>query len=226
MWERLIPLIGIDLLKEIKKVKILLVGIGGVGGFVLEALVRSGFCDITIVDGDKIDYSNLNRQIISNGTNIGKAKVEVAKNRCMRINQELSLKTINVMLTKENFATWINTDYDYIIDACDDVVIKLELIKYALMKNIKIICALGTGKKLDPKYLQITTLAKTKNDPLAKKLRSMVRKEGLSLDIPVIFSNEDSINTGNVVASSIFVPATAGIYLANYVFLDIIKPSK
>lgn len=226
MWERLIPLIGIDLLKEIKKVKILLVGIGGVGGFALEALVRSGFCDITIVDGDKVDYSNLNRQIISNGTNIGKAKVEVAKNRYMRINQELSLKTINVMLTKENFATWINNDYDYIIDACDDVVIKLELIKYALMKNIKIICALGTGKKLDPKYLQITTLAKTKNDPLAKKLRSMARKEGLSLDIPVIFSNEDSINTGNVVASSIFVPATAGIYLANYVFLDIIKPSK
>ena len=224
MFERLIPLIGEDNLKKIQNTKILLVGIGGVGGFTLEALVRSGFEDITIVDGDKIDESNLNRQIITNKENIGKGKTEEALNRYLLINKNLNLKTIKIFLTKENFHEYINEQYDYIIDACDDIKIKVELIKYAQTNNIKIISALGTGKKLDPKKLEITTLDKTESDPLAKKLRSLVRKENLNMKIPVVFSKETPINTKNMIGSCIFVPATAGIYLANYIFLDIIKP--
>ena len=114
--------------------------------------------------------------------------------------------------------------YDYIIDACDDLAIKVELVRYARKNNIKIISALGTGKKLNSAYLEITTLAKTENDPLARKFRSMIRQANLDLNIPVVFSKEASINTNNVIGSVIFVPAVAGIYLANYVFLDILKP--
>lgn len=224
MFTRLIPLIGNDNLEKIKNAKILLVGVGGVGGFTLEALVRSGFNNITIVDGDTIEESNLNRQIIATKSNISKRKTEEALNRCLSINSDINIKTIDKMLTKDNFSKYINEDYDYIIDACDDLNIKVTLIKYAKTNNIKIISALGTGKKLNPKYLEITSLAKTENDPLARKLRSMVRKENLDLDIPVIFSKETSIDTKNIIGSCIFVPAVAGIYLANYVFLDIIKP--
>lgn len=224
MFTRLIPLIGDDNLKKIENTKILLVGIGGVGGFTLEALVRSGFRNITIIDGDTIEESNLNRQIITNQNNIGKAKTEEALNRYLSINNNLKINAINVFLTKENFYEWINEDYDYIIDACDDIDIKVELIRYAEEHHIKIISALGTGKKLNPKYLEITKLNKTENDALAKKLRQRLRKENLSLNIPVVFSKETGIDTKNIIGSCIFVPSVAGIYLANYVFMDIIKP--
>lgn len=224
MFERLIPLIGENNLKKIQDTKILLVGIGGVGGFTLEALVRSGFKNITIIDGDTIEESNLNRQIITSKENIGKDKTDEALNRYLLINPNLNLKAINIFLTKENFHEWINEYYDYIIDACDDIDIKVELIRYAEEKQIKIISALGTGKKLNPKYLEITKLNKTENDALAKKLRQRLRKENLSLNIPVVFSKETSIDTKNIIGSCIFVPSVAGIYLANYVFMDIIKP--
>ena len=224
MFDRLIPLIGSKNLDKIKKAKILLIGIGGVGGFVLESLIRSGFRDITVIDGDTIDKSNLNRQIITNIKNIGNSKVEEAYSRYAEINEDIELKVINVMLSKDNFSKYINEYYDYIIDACDDLKIKLELIRYSQLNHIKIISALGTGKKLDPKYLEITTLAKTENDPLARKLRYLARKENLDLNIPVVFSKEKPIDSKNILASCIFVPAVAGIYLANYIFLDIIKP--
>ena len=223
MFERLIPLIGTTNLEKIKNTKILLVGIGGVGGFTLEALVRTGFLNITIIDGDIIEESNLNRQIITNINNIGHSKVEEAINRYTSINK-VNIKAIDVMLTKENFKEYINEYYDYIIDACDDLAIKVELVRYARKNNIKIISALGTGKKLNSAYLEITTLAKTENDPLARKFRSMIRQANLDLNIPVVFSKEASINTNNVIGSAIFVPAVAGLYLANYVFLDILKP--
>ena len=223
MFERLIPLIGSTNLEKIKNTKILLVGIGGVGGFTLEALVRTGFLNITIIDGDIIEESNLNRQIITNQENIGNLKVEEAINRYTSINK-VNIKAIDVMLTKDNFKEYINEYYDYIIDACDDLAIKVELVRYARKNNIKIISALGTGKKLNSAYLEITTLAKTENDPLARKFRSMIRQANLDLNIPVVFSKELSIDTNNVIGSAIFVPAVAGLYLANYVFLDIIKP--
>ena len=223
MFDRLIPLIGTANLEKIKNTKILLVGVGGVGGFTLEALVRTGFLNITIIDGDIIEESNLNRQIITNQENIGNLKVEEAINRYTSINK-VNINAIDVMLTKDNFKEYINEYYDYIIDACDDLTIKVELVRYARKNNIKIISALGTGKKLNSAYLEITTLAKTENDPLARKFRSMIRQANLDLNIPVVFSKEASINTNNVIGSVIFVPAVAGLYLANYVFLDILKP--
>ena len=223
MFERLISLIGEENLEKIKNAKILLIGIGGVGGFTLEALVRSGFSNITIIDGDTIDVTNLNRQIITNQENIGNLKGNEALKRYTNINPNLKLQVQNVFLTKDNFNQYINKQYDYIIDACDDINIKVELIKYATTNDIKIICSLGTGKKLNSTYLEITTLDKTNYDPLAKKLRNILRKENITLKIPVVFSKEQPVKN-EILASAVFVPSVAGIYLANYVFLDIIKP--
>lgn len=225
MFDRLTSLINQNKFNTIQNSKILLVGVGGVGGYALEALVRSGFLNITIIDGDVIDKSNLNRQIITNNDNIGNYKVNEAYKRAISINPNLNINPINTFLTIDNFKDYINTNYDYIIDACDDIKVKIELIKYAKNNNIKIISCLGTGKKLNPSHLEITTLNKTFNDPLAKKLRSELRKENIDLNIPVVFSKEEAIKTKNMVGSSIFVPAVAGIYLANYVFMDIIKTS-
>jgi len=226
MFERLLTLINEEQFNNIQNTKILLVGIGGVGGYTLESLVRSGFKNISIVDGDLIVKSNLNRQIIAKNDNLGLSKVKEAHNRAISKNKNINIKEINIFLTKENFKEYINEEYDYIIDACDDIKIKIELIKLAHEKNIKIICCLGTGRKLDPTKLEITTLNKTYNDPLAKKLRYELRKENLNLNIPVVFSKEEAIKTQDVLGSAIFVPASAGILLANYVFLNITQIDK
>lgn len=223
MFERLMALIDDEDMQKIQNTNILLVGVGGVGGYTLESLIRSGFKDITLIDGDFIVESNLNRQIIARNDNLGQMKVEEAKLRALSINKEANIKNINTFLTKENFNIYVNEQYDYIIDACDDVKIKIELIKYAKRNNIKIISCLGTGKKLDPTKLEITNLNKTFNDPLAKKLRYELRKEGLDLKIPVVFSKEEVKDTKEIIGSAIFVPASAGILLASYVFNDTIK---
>lgn len=223
MFERLEKIITKEKIEKINKTRILLVGVGGVGGYALESLVRSGFMEITIIDGDRIELFNLNRQIISNMNNLGERKVLEAKKRALSINPKMNLNAIDIYLTKENFYVYINGKYDYIIDACDDIKIKIELIRYATLYNIKIITCLGTGRKLNPTNLEITTLNKTFNDPLAKKLRHELRKENIDLKIPVVFSKEDAIKTQGMVGSAIFVPATAGILLANYVFMDIIN---
>lgn len=226
MFQRLTSLIGEETLEKVKNTRILLVGVGGVGGYALEALVRSGFFHITIVDGDIIDESNLNRQIIALNSNLGNIKVDEARKRALAINKNLDIKVISEFITKDNFKDSIINNYDYIIDACDDIKVKIELIKFAKLNNIKIITCLGTGRKLNPSLVEITTLNKTFNDPLAKKLRSELRKEEVTLDIPVVFSKEDAIKTEGMVGSAVFVPAVAGIYLANYVFLDVIKTSR
>ncbi len=223
MFDRLLRIITEEDLDKIKKTKILLVGVGGVGGFCLEALVRSGFQNITIIDGDVVDITNLNRQIISNNNNINKEKVMEAKERALNINPNINIEAIRVFLDNNNFNSYVNKSFDYIIDACDDLNIKLALIKYAKTNKIKIITALGAGKKLDVTKLEFTTLDKTYNDPLAKKLRYQLRKEEMDLNIPVVFSKEEAINNDKIIGSAIFVPGVAGLMLADYVFLDLIN---
>jgi len=222
MFDRLIGLIGTNNLEKLKNTHVLLVGVGGVGGFALESLVRSGIGHITIIDGDNIDISNLNRQIISSINNIGNKKVNEAVLRAKSINKDIDIKCYDMFLNEANIDE-IKDDYDYIIDACDDLSAKVILIKYALRYNIKIISALGTGKRLDGREVKITRLDKTINDPLAKKLRSLLKKEGISLKIPVVYSEGLPLNNDKVIASSIFVPSVAGIYLAQYIIDVVIK---
>lgn len=216
-------LIGNDNIKKISNINVLLVGIGGVGGSCLEMLIRSGINNITIIDYDIFEESNLNRQILSLNNNIGKSKVEVAKERILSINPECNITIYNKKLDN-NLLNKLNSNYDYIIDAIDDIKAKILLIKYAINNNIKIISSMGTGNRLDPSKLYITNIWKTENDPLAKKLRSELRKENIKYKLPVVTSKEvPVIKTNGPIGSMAMVPNTAGILLASFVINDIIE---
>lgn len=220
--DRLLKIISEEELKRIKETRVLIVGIGGVGGYALEALVRMGVSHITIVDSDTVDITNLNRQIIALHSNIGKKKVLVAKERILDINENTCVSTLDLFLNKDNIAS-LPIDFDYIIDACDTVTTKLELVKWANKRNIKIISAMGTGNKFDPTKLEITDIFKTNNDPLAKVMRRLLRENGIK-KLMVVASKELPIKTNTrVPGSTSLVPSVAGIYCASYIINDILN---
>lgn len=221
MFDRLELLIGKQNIEKISKINVLIVGIGGVGGTALEALVRSGVKNITIIDKDVFSESNLNRQILSTRDSIGLYKVDVGINRCKSINPDVNITGLKINLDEKN----VNEleYFDYIIDACDDINAKLALMQYANKNNINLISSMGTGKRLNPSNVIITRLDKTSNDPLAKKMRYEARKSGLKLNIPVVCSKEEPINNDRIIASSIFVPSTAGLMLAYYIIEKVIN---
>lgn len=222
MFERLIGLIGEEKLKEIERKKILLIGVGGVGSYALEALIRNGFYDITIVDFDTIDLSNLNRQLITDSTNIGKYKVDEAKKRALLINPNINIQAINEKLNKENLRNLLNQNFDYIIDACDTLDVKLALIENSLHYSYKLISSMGTAKKTDPTKLEITTLDKTNNDPIARLLRNKVRKAHINKKIYVVSSTEVPKQI-NMLGTANLVPSVAGLLCVSFIFNDIIK---
>ena len=223
MFDRLELLIGKYNLELLKTKKVLVIGIGGVGGYVVECLVRSGICHISIVDYDKIDKSNLNRQLISLNSNIGMLKTKAFKDRILDINSKAEVNDINILLDDSNVKEIID-DYDYVIDACDTVSVKKAIIKICLKKKIPFISCMGTGKKLDPTKLEIVDIRKTSYDPLAKIIRKYVKDEKLKGKIMVLTSKEEVPKfNSNIIPSAIFVPATAGILIANYVIRDILN---
>ena len=217
--DRILKIIPEEKLDAIQNLKVLIVGVGGVGGYVLESLVRTGIKNITIIDKDKIDESNLNRQIIALKSNINKSKVEEAKKRALDIRNDININTYELFLDKNNLVSTLDENkYDYIIDACDNVTVKLELIKYAQENNIELISSLGTGNRLNPEELKITTLDKTYNDPLGKVLRKLVKDNNLNKKVTVLWSKEIPIKTlDRTPGSLIFVPASAGILIASYI---------
>lgn len=222
MFERLIGLIGEEKLKEIERKKILLIGVGGVGSYALEALIRNGFFDITIVDFDTIDLSNLNRQLITDSTNIGKYKVDEAKKRALLINPNINIQAINEKLNKENLRNLLNQNFDYIIDACDTLDVKFALMENSLHYSYKLISSMGTAKKIDPTKLEITTLDKTNNDPIARLLRNKVRKAHINKKIYVVSSTEVPKQI-NMLGTANLVPSVAGLLCVSFIFNDIIK---
>ena len=222
MFERLIGLIGEEKLKEIERKKILLIGVGGVGSYALEALIRNGFYDITIVDFDTIDLSNLNRQLITDSTNIGKYKVDEAKKRALLINPNINIQAINEKLNKENLRNLLNQNFDYIIDACDTLDVKFALMENSLHYSYKLISSMGTAKKTDPTKLEITTLDKTSNDPIARLLRNKVRKAHINKKIYVVSSTEVPKQI-NMLGTANLVPSVAGLLCVSFIFNDIIK---
>lgn len=222
MFERLIGLIGEEKLKEIERKKVLLIGVGGVGSYALEALIRNGFYDITIVDFDIIDLSNLNRQLITDSTNIGKYKVDEAKKRALLINPNINIQAINEKLNKENLKNLLNQNFDYIIDACDTLDVKFALMENSLHYSYKLISSMGTAKKTDPTKLEITTLDKTNNDPIARLLRNKVRKAHVNKKIYVVSSTEVPKQI-NMLGTANLVPSVAGLLCVSFIFNDIIK---
>lgn len=221
MFDRLVAIIGIDNLKLIQNKNIIVIGIGGVGGYVVEALARSGITNITIADNDKIDITNINRQIIATHSSLDKYKVDIMEERLKDINPEINVTKINKTLTRD--LKDLDLDhYDYIIDCIDDTPVKVSLAKYAVEHNKNFIMSTGTARKLHPEKLYITTLDKTSYDPLAKRLRSSLKD--ISRKITVLASNETpKIKDKNILGSSIFVPASGGLLIASYVINDIIK---
>lgn len=222
-FERLRALIP-DKFDLIKTKKVLVVGLGGVGGYAVEALVRSGISDITIVDYDVVDITNINRQIIALHSTIGKYKTEVFKNRINDINPACSVTVKNMKIDDNNINSLFEKDYDYVVDACDTISVKKELIRICLRKNIKLISSMGTAKKLDPTKLEIIDVRKTSYDPIAKIIRKMVKEEKISKKVWVISSTEKPVDTkDNVLGSTAFVPSTAGLLCAKFIINDIIK---
>lgn len=222
MFDRLIKLIGIDKFKEIQSKKILLIGVGGVGSYSLESLIRNGFINITIVDFDKIDITNLNRQLITNQNNIGLNKVDEAIKRAKSINKDINIKGLNIKLDKDNIKELLDNNYDYIIDACDDIDVKVQLMYYSMKYNYKLISSMGTAKKNDPTKLSITTLDKTNYDPLAKIIRKKIRDLKINKKIYVVSSTEAPVNS-NFLGSNNLVPSVAGLLCVSYIYNDILN---
>lgn len=224
MLDRIELLLGKENIERIKKSKIVVIGLGGVGGFVLESLVRSGICNISIVDFDNIDKSNLNRQIIALNNNIGNSKAGEWEKRLKLINEEININTYNMFLDSLNIDEIITKDVDCVIDACDSIKSKEEIINKCLKENIKFITCLGTGKRMDPSFLTICDIRNTSYDPLAKKLRKYIKDNNIKEKITCCYSKEIPKKIeSNEIASSIFVPASAGLLISSYVIRDICK---
>lgn len=220
MFERLITLIGEDNVNKLKKANVLIVGLGGVGGYALETLVRSGIYNLTIVDGDIVELSNLNRQIISKRDVIGKPKALVAQARTLEINPDVNLKVINQFISEDNFSLLNIDSFDYVIDACDDLNLKMLLIKNA--DKYKLISSMGTANKMDMTRFKITTIDKTSYDPLAKIIRKKIKEEKIRTKFKVVSSDEKVMKNGTKLGTIAYMPAVSGLLCASYVINDII----
>lgn len=224
MFERLELLIGSDNLNKIKNKTVLVLGVGGVGGYTATSLVRSGVTNIIIVDYDIIDVTNINRQIIAFHSTIGKKKVDVLESMLMDINPNCNITKYDMFFDENNFKEiLIKHNIDYLVDACDSIPTKKAIIKYCLDNNIKVISSMGTGNKMDPTKLEIMDIRKTNNDPVARILRKWVKDNKINKKIPVLCSSEVPKKVGRVVSSNSFVPSTAGLIITSYIINDIIK---
>lgn len=222
MFERLISLIGKDKFSRLQSVNVLVVGIGGVGGYALEALVRAGIKNLSIIDGDNVELSNLNRQIISDQDHLGEEKVNVAKERILKINPECHLTTFNVNLDEKNLTEILGHKYDYIIDACDTISTKLLLIINSAKYKYKLISSMGTANKTNPSLFSVTELTKTNNDPIARILRKKVKELKINKKIMVVSSTETPV-PNQVLGTNSYIPGIAGLLCASYVINDITR---
>lgn len=221
-FERLELLIK-DKINDIYKKNILIIGLGGVGSYAVESLIRSGIMSITIVDNDVIDISNLNRQLMTYQSNIGKNKTDEIEKRILTINPNCKVTKINNFITLNNINELFNVEYDYIIDACDTISVKMELIRISKKKNIKLISCMGTGNKMNPSKLKIMDIRKTTYDPIAKIIRKMVRDERIKGNVTVVCSDElPYTSVKKIIPSNSFVPATAGLLCASFIINDIV----
>ena len=223
-FKRLEMLIGNDNLKELKSKSVLILGVGGVGGYVAEALARSNIGTLILVDYDIVDITNINRQIIALDSTIGKKKVDVLEERIKDINSGCKIIKIDKFIDINNLEELFKYKIDFLVDACDTVSTKKETIKKCLEKDIDFISSMGTGNKLDPSKLEITDIRKTVNDPLARILRKFIKDEKINKKVMVLSSKELPIKTGKrTPGSTAFVPSSAGLLIASYIVRHFIK---
>lgn len=222
-------LIGTDAVDHLQKSRVLVFGVGGVGGFSIEALARAGVGRLDIVDYDRVDVTNINRQIIATTATVGELKVDAMKARIASIVPETEVRTYPIMFNEAN-ADKINfSDYDYVVDAVDQVTAKLLIIEKAKACGVPVLSAMGAGNKLHPEYLELAMLSETKVCPLARVMRREVKKRGLG-DLPVVYSKEAPKKVEGLDARSpasiSFVPSAAGLIAASKVVRDLVQSEK
>ena len=224
-FERNILLFGEKNQQKLLNSCVCLFGVGGVGSYTFEALARVGIGKIIIFDYDKVDITNINRQIIATHKTIDQYKVDVAKQRGLEINPNIEIETYNIKVDNEFIDSFDFNNVDYIVDAIDDVNAKIAIIQKAISLNIPVISSMGTGNKLDPTKLILTDISKTSNCPLSRVMRKKLRDLGIN-HLQVLFSSEipnKDYNSTNKIASVSFVPSTGGLLIASKVVNDIIK---
>ena len=221
-------LIGKENVEKLKKKTVAIFGLGGVGSYVLESLVRAGIQNFILVDNDKIDITNINRQIIATSKTIGKPKVEVAKKRILEINPKANVKVYQIFFDK-NSTEILNKDIDYIADCIDSISSKIELVIMAKELDIPIISSMGTGNKLDPTKFEVADIYKTTVCPLAKIMRKELKKRNIN-GLKVVYSKEEPIKIKDnnskekkSPGSISFVPSVAGLIIAGEIIKDLIK---
>lgn len=231
MFSRTEMLLGKEAITKLKNARVAVFGIGGVGGYVVEALARSGVGALDLVDNDTVSLSNLNRQIVALHSTIGKRKTEVAKARVLDINPDCNVQTHNVFFLPETASEFDFSNYDYVVDAIDTVSGKIALIAQAKFYNVPVISSMGTGNKLDPTAFEIADISKTTVCPLARVMRRELKKRGIE-HVKVLYSKEEPItretqetseNGKPIPASIAFVPSVAGLVIAGEVIKDLIK---
>lgn len=224
---------GKDSIEKLKKSRVIVFGLGGVGSYTVEALARSGVGSIDLVDSDEYSLTNLNRQLYALHSTIGRAKVEVASERIKDINPECSVKTYKTFFTKENSHLFDFSLYDYVVDCIDTVSAKVELVLKAQKENIFVISSMGAGNKTDPLQFKVSDIYKTSVCPLARAMRNQLKLKGVK-KLKCVFSTEESLKinyqsdsemkgNGFAPGSNAFVPSVCGLIIAGEVIKDLIK---
>lgn len=221
--ERTAKVIGKDALEILKGSSVIVFGVGGVGGYVVESLARCGIGRIGIVDFDDISLTNINRQIIATNSSVGMKKVDAFEKRILDINTDAIVEKYPIKYSEETAGEIDLKSYDYVVDAIDDVAAKLLLIKNSHALGIKIISSMGMGNKLDPSKIEITKISKTSMDPLARKMRRLLKEE--KIDIDVCYSKEEPKNLcedKRTPGSTPFVPPAAGLFIGSKIVRELI----
>jgi len=227
-------LLGEAAVEKLKHARVAVFGIGGVGGYTVEALARCGVGNLDLIDSDTVSVSNINRQILATHSTVGMLKVEAAKARILDINPDCNVRTYPIFYLPDTAEQFDFTAYDYIVDAIDTVTGKLQLAERAVAAGTPIICSMGTGNKLDPAAFMVSDISKTSMCPLARIMRKELKKRGIS-HLKVVYSQEEAltpevdpeelVRTGKrqIPGSVAFVPGAAGLILAGEVVKDLIK---
>lgn len=220
-FERTELLLGKEAIEKLNKAHVAVFGVGGVGGYTVEALARSGIQHIDIIDNDTVSLTNLNRQIIATHSTIGKYKVDVMKERILDINPNAQVNAFKCFYLPETKDQFDFTKYDYVVDAIDTVTAKIQLIVQAKEAGTKIICAMGAGNKLDPTQFEITDISKTSVCPLARVMRQECKKRGIT-KVKVLYSKEKALRpAADYPGSTAFVPSVAGLIIAGEIIKDL-----
>ena len=231
MFSRTETLLGKEAVEKLKNARVVVFGIGGVGGYVVEALARSGVGALDLVDNDTVSLSNLNRQIVALHSTLGKRKTDVAKARVLDINPDCNVQTHDLFFLPETADQFDFSKYDYVVDAIDTVSGKIALIQQAKLANVPVISSMGTGNKLDPTAFEVADISKTTVCPLARAMRRELKKQGIE-HVKVVYSKEEPItretaqtseNGKPIPASVAFVPSVAGLLIAGEVIKDLIE---